>query len=418
MARFFRSAVHALVKTKGLPHDPRPYTGLFLATSKPSGPDHLGLARTRWALRDLNALLTPKAFLLDATYVLGAAVLRIRPQTDEVGRVLRDVVGPQTITRAEARGNTQDATAMRIIMTFIDAKDGSRSETSGSPASTRTPGVDWFHHGIVAATLGRAPGALAAGSKHRVASAACHIILNQWGMDAGMPISQIVAIAFLMLAAGGMLKRNGMFRFLQVVHDGINSISGRAGAPVSREANNGDLLDTFQALLSTVVLRAPPLSGERICSAVRVAERDLACAVEQGDASATASLRLLLAFLAARGDGQFEYALERYTEMARDNPSDKWVACGGVGQDELVIALALGDSALPSAEHHTSTRRSIINAAASRVDAALVSALQDKEMSIAGRLEVRAVRTFMHGWVWSALKELEGEGSGSANATE
>ncbi|KAK3164468.1 hypothetical protein QOZ80_1AG0019050 [Eleusine coracana subsp. coracana] len=387
MARFFRSAVHALVKTKGLPHDPRPYTGLFLATSKPSGPDHLGLARTRWALRDLNALLTPKAFLLDATYVLGAAVLRIRPQTDEVGRVLRDVVGPQTITRAEARGNTQDATAMRIIMTFIDAKDG-------------------------------APGALAAGSKHRVASAACHIILNQWGMDAGMPISQIVAIAFLMLAAGGMLKRNGMFRFLQVVHDGINSISGRAGAPVSREANNGDLLDTFQALLSTVVLRAPPLSGERICSAVRVAERDLACAVEQGDASATASLRLLLAFLAARGDGQFEYALERYTEMARDNPSDKWVACGGVGQDELVIALALGDSALPSAEHHTSTRRSIINAAASRVDAALVSALQDKEMSIAGRLEVRAVRTFMHGWVWSALKELEGEGSGSANATE
>ncbi|TVU33940.1 hypothetical protein EJB05_15756, partial [Eragrostis curvula] len=49
----------------------------------------LGLAHTRPALRDLNALLAPEAFLLDATYALGAAALRVRPSLGRDWRQLQ-----------------------------------------------------------------------------------------------------------------------------------------------------------------------------------------------------------------------------------------------------------------------------------------------------------------------------------------
>ncbi|RLN23915.1 hypothetical protein C2845_PM07G12190 [Panicum miliaceum] len=209
--------------------------------------------------------------------------------------------------------------------------------------------------------------------------------------------------------------------------------------PISRTSF---VLEASQALLSAVVLRAHPLSSERLNTALRVAERDLARAVEGGDAAAVADLRLLLAFLAARV-GRFDEALARYEEVARDDPSDprphflavlicvhvsrpkeesdKWrasnkrlgLAKGSSFRDsfalmtlteELLVALAL---ASPTAfdVRNPVRMRSIVGAAGSTVDAALVSELRSKNMSIVERMEVRAVRALLYAGMWSALKE-------------
>ncbi|CAO2170225.1 unnamed protein product [Urochloa humidicola] len=217
-----------------------------------------------------------------------------------------------------------------------------------------------------------------------------------------------------------------------------------------------NLLKASQALLSALVLRAPPLFGERVRSALRVAQRDLARAVrKREDPAAVADLRLLVAFLAAR-DGRFDDALQSYVEMERADPadprphylahlvcqfdgrqeeSDKWLAtynrlaAGSSAdqqaslitlKDELVVTLALGGSVLAfNDEQHPSIVCKVVGAAASRVDAALVCALQDKKrMSIGDRLEVRGVRAFLHAGVWWLLKELWSKGGGSGSTKD
>jgi hypothetical protein len=64
------------------------------------------------------------------------------------------------------------------------------------------------------------------------------------------------------------------------------------------------LVDASRALLSAVVLRAPPLCGKRL----RAAERGVVSALDGGAGAAGADLRLLLALLAAR-DGRFGEAM-------------------------------------------------------------------------------------------------------------
>ena len=77
MAPFLRRATLAVASALGSPYRPRPFTGLFLASSPPSASGHLGLVRSRpGLLLDLNSLFTPEAFLLDATHALAAAALR------------------------------------------------------------------------------------------------------------------------------------------------------------------------------------------------------------------------------------------------------------------------------------------------------------------------------------------------------
>ncbi|TVU33936.1 hypothetical protein EJB05_15752, partial [Eragrostis curvula] len=479
MSRFVREAVRALVGMKGFPHDPRPYSGLFLATSVPSGPGHLGLVRTRPALRELNALFAPEAFLLDATYALGAAALHARPSLGRAGCPTRD-----------AEGNAEDAEIRGIFMAVVDAKDCRFEDALGAAARLASEHPDspnprllaaafcyllrrndeceqWldslpedaslprprenacFYLGLVAATLGGAPGAFA-GSEDRVASAAFQLLNCRAAIDGDMSVSQIILTLFLQLGSrrtckDPALKRNGIGIF-GTVSGAFKALSGRAGTLVTGSARCGtqvSVLDASQALLSTVVLHAPPLSGERVRDAARVAELDLARAVEEGDACTAASLRLLLAFLAVR-DGRFGDALERYAEVARDNPSDPWprylahIVSLFVGQreecdkwkasydsldpgskeerralctlkDELVVALALGGSPVAFNEHLPNARIAVMDAAASRVDDALVSALQDKEKSVVERLELRAVRAFLHAWAWLMLKELQGK---------
>ncbi|GJN12931.1 hypothetical protein PR202_ga31258 [Eleusine coracana subsp. coracana] len=480
-----RNVLRAFSRVMGLPRDPRPYSGLFLASYSPSGPGHLGLVRARPALRDLNALLAPESFLLDATHAVGATALRIRPFTGRVARLLRDVTGPQIIAEAEAQGDAEDAEFEHIFMALVDAKDG-RLEDALARLATERPGTRsrlvaasfcdllgrvedcdrwlasipengddaslphsreniWFQLGLVAG----APGAVA-GSQDQVASAACHII-NDRAMEGHMSSSHIIVTAFLKLVAARTctLDRDGIF--LQVARDAYKSLS--ADATTSKGAAFF-VLDASLALLSAAVLRALPLCGESIRSAARVSERDLARAVEEGDASTAASLRLLLAFLAAR-DGRFDEALEWYAEMARDDPcdpwphylahalclfsgrpseeADKWEASykrlGPVSteervalytlKDELVIALVIGGSPLAFKQDDFPVSASrVINAAATRVDAALVSALQDKERSVGARLELRAVLTFLHAWTWWKLKELKGKHCGNCAPKE
>ncbi|KAL6615223.1 hypothetical protein ACP70R_037493 [Stipagrostis hirtigluma subsp. patula] len=488
MSRFLRAAGLAVSRAMGHASNPRPFSGLFLASDVPSGAGQLGLIRARPGLRDLNALLTPEAFLFDATHVLGAAALRVRPYTGGTVHQFRDIITPAAVAWAEAQGDADLAELQRVLMALVDAGDGrfedalarlaaerpdrhasrlctaavcdmlgrveeGQQSIAGIPEDACLPHPHeglWFQVALVAAKLGGAPGA-ATGSEGRVAAAALQII-NRFVSDCHTSVFLTAATALLKRAVkrtcqGLALECGSIFR---VVADAATlSSSGHHRGDSDTETAGFFVLQALQALLSAVVLRAPPLSGERVRAALRVAERDLARAVEEGYASAVAALRLLIVLLAAR-DGRFGDALECYVAEARNDLSDPWprylahVVCVFAGQmeeadkwkasyerlgrgsleedialctltDELVVALALGGSPLAfDAQSFPSVVCKIMGAAASRVDVALVSTLRDKKMLVAERLELRAVRAFLHAGVWSALKELKGMNSGSA----
>ncbi|CAL4956346.1 unnamed protein product [Urochloa decumbens] len=298
--------------------------------------------------------------------------------------------------------------------------------------------------GIVSATLGGVPVAKVGGAEGRVASAAFQIIDES---VTKMSAFQIIVAAMLKRAAKRASKDSaaalegvegiGVFRAV------FKAISGRSGP--DPKGPPFFLLKASQALLSAVVLREPPLFGERVRAKLRAAERELARAVrKRDDAAAVADLRLLVAFLAAR-DGRFDDAVQRYIEMERANPSDprphylahivcrfdgrpeeadKWRAtyhrlATGLSvdeqaalvtlTDELVVALALGGSLRAfDGERYPVEVGKVVGAAASRVDLALVSALRDKKkMSMVERLEIRAVRALLHAGVWSLLKKFK-----------
>ncbi|CAO2165149.1 unnamed protein product [Urochloa humidicola] len=209
----------------------------------------------------------------------------------------------------------------------------------------------------------------------------------------------------------------GMFRAV------FKALSGRSGP--DPKGPPFFLIKASQALLSAVVLRAPPLSGERVRAKLRTAESELARAARKSDDPAA------VAFLAAR-DGR-EDALETgelrgdgagrslrpppalpcahrlpvrrpaggVRQVARHlRPRRRWIVADEQQAalitltDELVVALALGGSlrAFDGARYPVEVGK-VVGAAASRVDVALVSALrlQDKKkMSIVERLEISA----------------------------
>jgi len=333
----------------GRPSDPRPFSGLFLAFAAPPAAGHVVLARAR---PGLGSLLTPEALLLDATHALGAAELRALPQTGRANRVLHDVVAPADLAKAEALGDASAAAVHRILIVLSDVEDGRFDDALPALArlaaedhaarlcyaavcdligrsdegdrclacfpEDQRPRQQWpFRMGVVSATLGGVQVAEVAGSEGRVASAAFQIIDDS---VPEMSAFQIIIGAMLKRAASrdvAALKDDdgiGMFRAV------FKALSGGGGP----DPNGAPffLLKASQVLLSAVVLRAPPLSGERVGAKLRVAERHLARAVrKRDDPAAVADLRLLAAFLAAR-DGSFDDALERYVEMERADPKD------------------------------------------------------------------------------------------------
>ncbi|CAL4963356.1 unnamed protein product [Urochloa decumbens] len=488
MARFlYRAAVAFAEEVLGTSYRPRPFSGLFLASAIPSAAGHLGLARAS-ATPALRDLLTPGAFLLDATHALGAVALRGFTHTAEINRYIRDDFFPKELARAEAQGDARAADVLRLFRALIDAEDGrcqdalddlarlaaerpdfnsarhcaaafcdllGRAEEgdrwlAGVPGWQRPPENISLNLGLVEAALGGAPGAVA-GNRGQVASAAFQII-NESVSEGKMSAFQTIVTGLLKQAAKRRCKD------LPLKHgdgDGIlRALADAVSGSVPKDDRPFFVLQASQALLSAVVLREPPLSGERVTAALRVAKRDLARAVEKGDAAAVSDLRFLAAFLAAR-DGRFDEALARYEEVARDDPSDprphrlafvisvvvrrpdeeasKWmasykrVAAGSSFRqrfemvtltDEMLVALAL---ASPTAfDVRCPIRMSLIAGAAGRlVDAALVSALESKSLSVVERIEVRAARAFLHAGMWSALKKWEGKDYGiSGTATE
>ncbi|CAO2179672.1 unnamed protein product [Urochloa humidicola] len=487
MLRFLRRAASAAL---GRPSDPRPFSGLFLASSSPSAAGHLGLARERPGLRDLDRLLTPEALLLDATHALGAAALRNQPQSGRANRLLHDLVAPMKLARAEAAGNAMAAVVQRVLMALLDVEDGRFPDAlhalerhaahcrasrvtaaavcdalgradecerwlSGIPTVLRPREQMLFHAGVVTATLGGAPVAAVAGAEDQVASAVNHIV-NENIANGKMSAFQIIITGMLKRAARRACKDSAPHREDEagILRALVRVLTG--GSVPDPEDPHLNLLKASQALLSALVLRAPSLFGERVRAALRVAQRDLARAVrKREDPAAVADLRLLVAFLAAC-DGRFDDALQSYVEMERADPadprphylahlvcqfdgrqeeSDKWLAtdnrlaagssadqlaCPITLKDELVVALALGGSVLAfNDEQHPGVVCKVVGAAASRVDAALVCALQDKKrMSIGDRLEVRGVRAFLHAGVWWLLKELKSKGGGGSGTTK
>ncbi|KAF8670770.1 hypothetical protein HU200_050438 [Digitaria exilis] len=448
MSGFLRRAASRVLGRPSEAPTPHPFSGLFLASASPPAAGHLG---------DL-------------------------PQTGRENRALHDVVAPADLAKAEALGNATAAKTQRLYMALLDVEDGRFDDALAwlareSLASRlclaafcdllgRTDLCDHclacfpeHHHpllhqqslyqiGIVSATLGGIQLVKFAGSEGRVAAAGFQII-DESVTKGKMSAFQIFVAAMLKRAAKRTIRDpaaldsdhgTGMFgAFIKALSGGPNT----EGPPFF-------VLKAWQALLSAVVLRAPPLSGERVRAMLQSAERDLAHAVrEREDPAFVANLRLLAAFLAAR-DGRFDDALERYVEMERVDPSDprphylahlvcrfderpeesdKWLASydrlvtgSSVDEqaalislaDDLVIALAIGGSHLAfDCECYPVEVDMVVSAAASKVDATLVSALWDKKMPMVERLEIRAVRALLHAGVWSLLKRLENNGAGS-----
>ncbi|KAM0892579.1 hypothetical protein ACQ4PT_025660 [Festuca glaucescens] len=200
-------------------------------------------------------------------------------------------------------------------------------------------------------------------------------------------------------------------------------------------------LAKLHALLSAVLLCAQPLSGEHLRAAHRAAERDLARAVEEGDRPVAADLRLLLALFAVR-DGRFDDALERYAEVALEDPTDSrprelaFLLCGVAGRpgrdelkrfgrgtvdvaeprplkDELTVAAVLGGALPDYAEVESMPllakriTRLAVFCAWRRADAGLAAAQRDKETSVVKRIQVWVVRVLLYAGERSVFNQMD-----------
>ncbi|KAF8690627.1 hypothetical protein HU200_040998 [Digitaria exilis] len=173
----------------------------------------------------------------------------------------------------------------------------------------------------------------------------------------------------------------------------------------------------------------------------------VARALADGDGSGAGAtdLRLLLALLAAR-DGRFDEAIRRYGEAARGDPSDhrpkalghvlclmtgrpvgdlRWEDADDIPRalagdaakvaqlfalvDELVVAAALGGAPFairPEEEGGflPQSNLGVVRSAADRAGVGLAVALRDDEMPVAKRLQLAALRAFLHVSVESLFK--------------
>ncbi|RLM94159.1 hypothetical protein C2845_PM08G15380 [Panicum miliaceum] len=407
----------------------------------------------RPALRDLDALLTREALLLDATHPVPEVLLPGGPVESilfalvdaEDGRFQDALDALARIATGSPRpaGSSARLCAAAVCELLGRAEEADRWLAS-EPEDQCPLEDNSFQLALVTATLGGAPGAVA-GSQGRVAYAAFHFI-DGCVRDGGMSAFHIIVTGLLKHA----VKRRCKDLVLKRARECSAWWPTPSASPAAPKFGPFFVVQSLQVLLSAVVLRALPLCGERVRAALRVVGRDLGRAVEGRDAPAVADLRLLQAFLAARGC-YFEETLATYAEAAREDASDprprylahqlcvlagwpdesdKWLAaCKRLAagssldeqvalrnlMDELAVAVALGGSALAfdDDERFPVVMRKIVGAAGSRVDAALVSALRDKSMPLAARLEARAARAFLHAGVWSALKDLKSKIGGA-----
>jgi len=305
MAPFLRRATLAVASALGSPYRPRPFTGLFLASSPPSASSHLGLVRSRpGLLLDLNSLFTPEAFLLDATHALAAAALREQPFLGWRARTLREMA-PKLQAAAAAAGDHEGVKVERQFMALLDAEEGRfedaldtlvrlaeerpyhpgpRLAAAGICDLLGRPdeGDRWlagitgdqplrenilYRNAILAATLGGAPDAVE-GSQGAVAAVALVFIYERlWGtaFDGDMSVvRKVLATVLLNRLVKTKLNKDAVVSFQSVVkllRSGTgSSISPHSTIPIFAVAQGTAqfVLRASQALLSAVVLRAPP----------------------------------------------------------------------------------------------------------------------------------------------------------------
>ncbi|KAK1682659.1 hypothetical protein QYE76_043507 [Lolium multiflorum] len=411
----------------------RPLPTIFRSSSPPAycnAPGHLGLARDH---RGLRALLTPEALFLDATHALASGALGHKPFSGEMIRQLRDDArgiiakdwpGPRAEEVEELRLNLAlvDAEDGRfvdalnaldrladerpsdprpricasVICCFVGLPDEGEEFLEGIPDDILQEYKVYHKRAVMAAALGGAPGAIA----------------GLEGLVASMAFESMNSALEAKYLDGGISK----------------------------------FTKALQSAVRPVLLRAHPLSGERLRDARRAAERDLARAVEEGDGPAAADLRLLLGLFAAR-DGRFDDALELYAAVARDDPADPrphalgLILCGVVGrwdefrrwrasyerfvclahipaellalQDEVIVAAALGGALYESADDESMPSsvkrltRLVVYCAWRKADAGMAAALREKQMTIVKTMQVQVARVLLRAGTRSLLKEMD-----------
>ncbi|KAF8670772.1 hypothetical protein HU200_050442 [Digitaria exilis] len=219
------------------------------------------------------------------------------------------------------------------------------------------------------------------------------------------------------------------------------------------------LLESAQGL-QAALLGAPPLAGAHLHDVRARAEHELALAdvgrSEGGDPAAATDLRLLLALLAVR-DGRAADALRLYEEAARDAPFDRCPRalahhlCLAAGEDDEAVRWSAayhrlapeidGESPVPGMESdetrelvrellvaatlggvwplgYPPDRAIVMHMACGGVDQGLVAALQDKALPAKERLQLRALRVYLHAKVRLLMKKeaqdmAEGDGEAS-----
>ncbi|CAM0947618.1 unnamed protein product [Alopecurus aequalis] len=141
MSRFLRRAAFTAAAggvlyaaAKGIHSGPSPRSGPS-SSSSPStaATGHLALVRAHPDLRDLNALLTPRSFLIDATQALLASVLRCTPCRPLLLRQRLDAVSSQILS-AEAKGDAWEANQARLKLALYEARDGRLEDALGDCA--------------------------------------------------------------------------------------------------------------------------------------------------------------------------------------------------------------------------------------------------------------------------------------------
>lgn len=258
MSRFFRSAALAAAAAAGLSSASWKFSSrLPLLTSPSTSPStpvganavagHLALIRAHPSLRELNAMLTPASFLVDATQALLAGAVRCAPFYPETVRQVHDQLSTQILSaESEDHEAAEQAEVARIPMALLDARDGRlddavkaiarlAAERPGDTISrlyaaalchalgrheegaqwlrdAAVPGLSRLEHkipfvqAILVATVGSAPRTMA-GSKELVLVTLGLVEMSMWSMFGHADLPERLQVLALMAFLRGVVTR-------------------------------------------------------------------------------------------------------------------------------------------------------------------------------------------------------------------
>ncbi|PVH38609.1 hypothetical protein PAHAL_5G300700 [Panicum hallii] len=264
MSRFLRPAALAAAATGGLfsavswsPSSPLAFSATPSSSpSTPVGPadttGHTALVRAHPGLRELNTMLTPASFLVDATQTLLGAALRITPFCPKSLRLVRDfltaeILSAESESEGPADAAAEQAVLARMHMALFDARDGrlddaldamSRlaAEHSGSTLAhlyatalchvlgRHQDGARWLHdaavpilsrlehkiafvEAILFSTLGSAPRAVAGSEELVLATTLGLVEMSLWSIFKHGDLSERLEVLTLMAFLRGVVAR-------------------------------------------------------------------------------------------------------------------------------------------------------------------------------------------------------------------